>query len=87
MDYNNISGFLNKFKELLFKGEEANRIIVDVITKHISYTIESNKIKIKGSVIHVQGSPALRSEILIHKQGILSDLANMYPERKFTDIR
>lgn len=87
MDYTNLSGFLNKFKELLSKSDEANKIIIDTITTHLSYPIEASKIKIKGTVIHIEGSPVLRSEILIHKAGILSDLANMVPSRKFTDIR
>jgi hypothetical protein len=87
MDYNHITNFFSKFKDLLFKQEESNKIIVNIITKHISYPIESNIIKTKGSIIYIQGSPMLRSEVLIHKSGILSDLANLLPESHFMDIR
>lgn len=87
MDYNHITNFLGKFKDLLFKQEETTTAIVDVITKHISYPIESSSIKTKGNIIYLQGSPMLRSEVLIHKPGILADLANLLPESRFTDIR
>lgn len=87
MDYNHITNFLEKFKDLLFKQEEITTTIVGVITKHISYPIESSAIKTKGSIIYLKGSPMLRSEVFIHKSGILADLANLIPESRFTDIR
>ena len=87
MDYNHITNFLGKFKEILFKKEESNKTIIDIINKHISYQIEPSDIKTKGTIIHIQGSPMLRSEILIHKSGILADLTNLLPESRFEDIR
>lgn len=87
MDYNHIKNFLEKFKTILFKKEEVIKIVAEVITKHLSYPIETKFIKINGSVICIQGSPILKNEILIHKQGILSDLSGMISSQKFTDIR
>jgi hypothetical protein len=87
MDYNQITSFLDKFKKLLSQGEGANRIIIETMTKHISFPIDVSMIKTKGTSIYVTGSPMLRSEILIHKQGILHDLSELLPDRRFTDIR
>jgi hypothetical protein len=87
MDYSHITEFLGKFKKILFSGEEANRIIADIITKHIASPIQRTAIKTKGTVVHINGSPMLRNEILVHKQGILRDMENLLPERHFTDIR
>jgi hypothetical protein len=87
MDYNHITSFLDKFKKLLSQGQRNNSTIADIITKHISYPIKEDMIKIKSSVITLEGSPMLKSEILIHKGGILTDIKNMIPERNFTDIR
>lgn len=86
MDYNHITNFLNKFKNIVFQGQKDNRTIAEVITKHISFPIKEDMIKIKGSTIYINGSPILKTEILIHKAGILSDLSSMISGRRFTDI-
>ena len=87
MDYNHITSFLEKFRKIIFQGEEINKVIIEIITKHISYPIESNKIKIKGDIIYVQGSPMLRNEVLMHKGVILLDLSQSIKDRHFGDIR
>jgi len=87
MDYNHITGFLEKFRKILFEKEGINTVIVETITKHIKYPIETNMIKINGTVIHIKASPMLRSEILMHKEAILSDLSNMVTNRNFSDIK
>ena len=86
MDYNHISSFLSKVKQILFKNEEHYDVVAQIIKKHISSPIDSKSIKIKGTVIYIKGSPILRSEILIHKNGILNDLSNLIIDRKFTNI-
>ncbi|HUC88877.1 MAG TPA: hypothetical protein VMR49_02495 [Candidatus Paceibacterota bacterium] len=87
MDYNHINNFLEKFKTLVFKNEEANKIIAEAIEKYTKFPIEANKIKIKGTTININSSPIFKNEILIHKQKILSDLANLLPDKNFKDIR
>lgn len=87
MDYNHIGNFFSKFKQVLFKSEEANGAIAVTISKHISIPIETKSLKVKGTIIYIQGSPILRNEILIHKNGILKDLSDILIDRKFTDIR
>ena len=87
MDYNHISGFLNKFKQILFKNEEYYTVISLAIQNHTSFLVDSKQIKLKGTIIYIQSSPIQRSEILLHKVGILSDIKLVLPERTFTDIR
>jgi hypothetical protein len=87
MDYNHIDGFLEKFKKLLGKSEASYKVIADVMTNHIGMQITPSMIKVKGAIIYIQGSPMLRSEILVHKEGILRDVSNMLSERNFSDIR
>ncbi len=87
MDYNPIVNFLDKFKKILFEGEASNEIIANIITKHISVPIKASAIKVRGINIYIQGSPMLRNEILIHKQGILKDLSSLLPAKRFNDIR
>lgn len=87
MDYNHISSFLGKVKQLLFKNEEYYEIISQVINKHIFLVVDPKLIKIRGSIIYIQSSPLVKNEIMIHKRGILSDISEVLTERKFTDIR
>lgn len=87
MDYNHISGFLHKFKQILFKNEEYYTVISLAIQNHTSFQIDPKKIKLKGKIIYIQSSPIQRSEILLHKVGILNDINLVSPERVFTDIR
>ena len=87
MDYNHIGNFFEKLKQTLFKNEEYYDVVSATITNHIASPIDTKSIKIKGSVIYIQGSPILRNEVLIHKTGILNDLGAMLPSKKFIDIR
>lgn len=87
MDFNHINIFLDKFKKILFQKEVSLSLIADTITKHIGYSIDTKNIKTKGNIIYVQSSPMLRSEILIHKETILSDLNNSITGSCFRDIR
>lgn len=87
MDYNHIGNFFEKLKQTLFKNEEYYDVVSATITNHIASQIDSKSIKIKGSIIYIQGSPIFRNEILIHKTGILSDLHAILPNKQFTDIR
>ncbi len=86
MDYNHINNFLDKFKNIFFKEEEVYKIIAMTITKHIASQINYQSIKIKGTSIYIKGSPVLKNEVLIHKEGILKDLSGLITDRKFYNI-
>jgi len=87
MDYTHIENFLDKFKKLLLQGEASHEVIALTIAKHTQVEITTSMVKTKGSVIHIQGSPMLRNEVLMHTQAILADLALSVPQRHFTQIR
>ncbi len=87
MDYTHIDKFLNKFKKILFKGELSTHTIALTITKHILSPVDSTSIKIKDATIYIKSSPMVHSEVLIHKEKILEDLAKLLPESYFKDIR
>ena len=87
MEYTHITEFLNKFLNL-FKNEESKReAILLVIAKHLGHPVQPTSIKIKGSIIYIQSSPIVRSEILIHKSVILEELKEQIPDYRFVDIR
>ena len=87
MDYNHITSFLDKFRKLVFQKEELKNIVVKTISEEITKPIEPTSIKIKGALIYIEGSPILRSEILIHKKQILLKLKDLLPNNNFLDIK
>jgi len=87
MDYNHITSFLDKFKKLIFQKEEIKNIVVKTIVEEISHQVENDSVKIKSGCIYVEGSPMLRSEILIHKKQILEKLKTLLPDNNFLDIK
>jgi hypothetical protein len=87
MEYTHIESFLDRFRKILSQGQASSEVVAETITKHTGVEITTSMIKTKGSVIHIQGSPMLRNEVLMHTQAILSDLAISIPERRFTQIR
>lgn len=87
MDYSQVSLFLEKFKKLLSQKEVSQTLISETLFKYLKIPINEKMFRVKGSVIYIQGSPVLRSEILIHKESILSDLNKTIGNIRFTDIR
>lgn len=87
MDYNHIKNFLDKFKKIIYLKEETKEIVVKTISEEISHIIENESVKIKGGVVYIQGSPILRSEILIHKKQILVKLEKLLPNSHVLDIK
>jgi len=87
MDYNHITKFLEKFKKIIFQKEETREIITKIISLEISHPIEGNNIKTKNGCIYIQGSPIIRSEILMRKNNILLKLKELIPGSGFIDIK
>ncbi len=87
MDYNHITSFLDKFRKIIFQKEELKNIVVKTISFEISHQIEGKIVKIKNGYIYVDGSPMLRSEIMIHKKQILEKLKDILPDNNFLDIK
>lgn len=87
MDYNQISSFLEKFKKIFSQKEEYNKIISKTIQKHTSFLIEPNLIKTKNTIIYIESTPIIKSEILIYKNKILFDLKKEISMFNFTDIK
>lgn len=87
MDYNHITDFLGKFKKILFQKEEIYKLLSEVISSQVSFLIKTNEIKIKNTIIYIDGSPTLKNEILMHKKTILSKIKEVAPNYNFTDIK
>ena len=86
MDYNHISGFLDKFKKIFSEKDDLRNAIVLVISKNLSFQLKTENIKIKDNLVKINGSPILRNEIFMHKEKILKDLSIVLPNNNIKDI-
>jgi len=87
MDYNQISGFFEKFKKILFQKEEIYKVISDVIFQQAKILINKDLIKIRNNLIYIDCSPILKNEILINKDKILASLKDKMPNTFFVGIK
>jgi len=87
MDYTNITGFLDKFKKLIFQKEELKNLVIKIIKEETSFEFNNNSLKIKDGFIIIKGSPILRGEIMMHKKEILIKLKEFSSDYNFIDIK
>lgn len=86
-DYNPISGFLEKFRKIIFQKEEIKSLVVKTIEGTISHKVDENIITIKNGYVTIKGSPILRSEIFLRKSEILKQLKEVIPNYNFIDLK
>lgn len=87
MDYNHILKFLDKFKKIIYQKEEIKNIILEIISKEISYNIKKESLKIKNGYLQIDDSPIVRGEVLMHKKQILFKIKEILPNNNFLDIK
>jgi len=87
MDYDHILKFLDKFKKIIYQKEEIKNIILEIISKEISYNIKKESLKIKNGYLQIDDSPIVRSEVLMHKKQILFKIKEILPNNNFLDIK
>lgn len=87
MDYNQISNFLDKFKKLIFQKEVVKEVVLKIIVDEIKYELPTDRLTIKNNIILIEGSPMLKSEVLMHKKQILEKIKVELPNINFTNIR
>lgn len=84
---NQISNFLEKFRNLITTDAAKRAALSDAIFKVLRSTIDPSDIKIKKYTAELPFSPIMRTEILIHKAEILEELGKTAPNARITDIR
>ncbi len=85
-----LSGLLARYAHLRLPDELVRRATQKALTTICRAKVELGDISIKDGVVIVSGSPALRTEIVIHKKKILELLGKELEgteEKMPTDIR
>lgn len=87
MDYNNINGFFDKFKKIIYQKQETKKIIKEVISKNISFDLDDNFFVYKNGILFLNCSPVVRNEIIMRKEKILKDLKDQLVSFNVLDIK
>jgi len=87
----NIGGFFDKFKNAELKEIGLRQIIVDVIAKNTGAKLDIKEIALKNKIIRIQGgsavNPALRNQIFMKKELILSEIRAQLPGFIVSDLQ
>jgi hypothetical protein len=68
----NISDFLEKFKKFDQDKTLQTENIQKSIENVVGVKVDKKDIRIKEGILHIQGSPALRQEVFLKKESLLS---------------
>jgi hypothetical protein len=74
MEYNQINGFFDKFKKIIYQKQEVKKIITEVVSKNISFDLSDDFFVYKNGIINLRCSHVVRNEILMRKEKILKEL-------------
>lgn len=84
---NNLDGFLKKFKTALGVLNLEKSLISETVSTVLGIQLPEGAITLKNNVVHVGGSPTLRSQIFLKKNQILESFKKHPELKKITDIR
>lgn len=82
----NLTKFLKKVDIIIPHETSVRNAVIQAIQESIGITLERSKIGVKGPVIQITGTSALRSEIVIKKAKILSRIAELAPDSRILKI-
>lgn len=73
----NIKNYLKKFEQFLPFESRVRNSVISAVSDVIGISLHRQKITVSGSIVHIQGSSALRNEIAL-KQAILLEKIKSY---------
>jgi hypothetical protein len=81
----NIGKFLEKLSGDIQTSEQDKKQISIIVKKHTGLDVSYTLFDIKGFVVYIKTSPAIKNLIFINKKAILDDIASN-TKHKITDI-
>lgn len=87
MEFQKISSFLDKFKNLAVSRDEIKKEVVEVILKTTNITIPQDHITIDRENIFIESTPAVKATIFTKKEIILSELKKNLGKKAPLSIR
>lgn len=70
----NISSFLNKFKNIVPPERFVKEVFIRVVSNVANITILEKEITVKKNILHIQMSSLKKNELFLHKEKLLDEL-------------
>ena len=70
-----ISFFLEKFKILGLEGVLAKRVFIETVERVSSVRLTPEQVTLRNETFFVKATPAIKSELYIHKESVLAEVA------------
>lgn len=82
-----LSSFFERYKRLTPPDIVIRDSVVILFDKHFSYTITRTDVEVKGTVVFIKCPALVKSEIMLNKKELLSELLSMISPHRVEDIR
>jgi hypothetical protein len=77
----NISSFLQRFKNILSSQGARKQISIEVIKKKFNIELDPEKVKIKGDILYITSSPSLKNMLFLKKESLLKEINSQVGSR------
>lgn len=83
----NLKNYLKKFEKLLPYESRVRNVVIQAVTDVLKIALVRQKITVSGSIVFIQGSSSLRSEIMMKQVKILNRIQELDPTISITKIQ
>ncbi|MEI8223936.1 MAG: hypothetical protein WCG20_02315 [bacterium] len=83
----NLKNYLKKFEKLLPYESRVRNAVIQAITDVLKIALVRQKITVSGSIVFIQGSSSLRSEIMMKQAKILNRIKEIDSSITITKIQ
>ena len=87
MEWKDVTQFLERARTLLKLSTQSKHCVVEAIRRAANVTIPDEQVTVKNGVAWLAVHPAVRNEILLHKEKILSILGDQPSAPRVTELR
>lgn len=82
-----IAFFLEKFKTLGLEGALSKQVFIEAVQKVLLVTLPASSVEFRQNTFFVKARPALKSELYVKREAILSELAKVLGPKADKTIR
>jgi hypothetical protein len=87
VNFNNLEGYLDKFKKIFSTVNFQRDAVVSIIEKHTNIKLLPKEFDIKDFVVTLKTSPGIKNEIFMHRNQILEELKTVLGNQSPKNIR
>ena len=87
MTWNNISSYLEKFRNIKPPNDSIKKVVIDVISIELGVDLLTENLNVKNNIVYINSSPTLKNEVLFNKKELLGLVNKKLIGKSVFDIR